>query len=53
MEINFFFPFLYICNSLSKPDDLETERLRIQREIEELENTLGANAALAGVLEGK
>ncbi|KAK7165013.1 hypothetical protein R3I94_003408 [Phoxinus phoxinus] len=33
------------------PDDLETERQRIQREIEELENTLGANAALAGVLQ--
>ncbi|XP_067294277.1 snRNA-activating protein complex subunit 4 isoform X2 [Pseudorasbora parva] len=32
-------------------DDLETERLRIQREIEELENTLGANAALADVLQ--
>ncbi|XP_050966732.1 LOW QUALITY PROTEIN: snRNA-activating protein complex subunit 4 [Labeo rohita] len=31
-------------------DDLEAERLRIQREIEELENTLGANAALADVL---
>ncbi|XP_026067901.1 snRNA-activating protein complex subunit 4 isoform X2 [Carassius auratus] len=33
-------------------DDLEAERLRIQREIEELENTLGANAALADVLDG-
>ncbi|XP_051748611.1 snRNA-activating protein complex subunit 4 isoform X3 [Ctenopharyngodon idella] len=33
------------------PNDLEAERLRIQREIEELENTLGANAALADVLE--
>ncbi|XP_056093844.1 snRNA-activating protein complex subunit 4 [Rhinichthys klamathensis goyatoka] len=32
-------------------DDLETERQRIQREIEELENTLGANAALANVLQ--
>ncbi|XP_077087790.1 snRNA-activating protein complex subunit 4 isoform X2 [Siphateles boraxobius] len=32
-------------------DDLETERQRIQREIEELENTLGANAALADVLQ--
>ncbi|XP_043095729.1 snRNA-activating protein complex subunit 4 [Puntigrus tetrazona] len=31
-------------------NDLEAERLRIQREIEELENTLGANAALADVL---
>ncbi|XP_016130841.1 snRNA-activating protein complex subunit 4-like [Sinocyclocheilus grahami] len=32
-------------------DDLEAERLRIQREIEELENTLGANAALVDVLD--
>ncbi|KAK2911714.1 hypothetical protein Q8A67_003847 [Cirrhinus molitorella] len=32
-------------------DDLEAERLRIQREIEELENTLGVNAALADVLD--
>ncbi|XDV20241.1 hypothetical protein PO909_025598 [Leuciscus waleckii] len=32
-------------------DDLETERQRIQREIEELENTLGANAALADILQ--
>ncbi|XP_059405248.1 snRNA-activating protein complex subunit 4 [Carassius carassius] len=32
-------------------DDLEAERLRIQREIEELENTLGANAVLADVLD--
>lgn len=32
-------------------DDLEAERLRIQREIEELENTLGANAALADDLD--
>lgn len=32
---------------------MEAERLRIQREIEELENTLGANAALADVLDGE
>uniref|UniRef100_A0A671KW72 snRNA-activating protein complex subunit 4-like n=1 Tax=Sinocyclocheilus anshuiensis TaxID=1608454 RepID=A0A671KW72_9TELE len=32
-------------------DDLEAKRLRIQREIEELENTLGANAALVDVLD--
>ncbi|XP_009300052.3 snRNA-activating protein complex subunit 4 isoform X1 [Danio rerio] len=32
-------------------DDLETERLRIQREIEELENALGADAALENVLQ--
>ncbi|XP_073697293.1 snRNA-activating protein complex subunit 4 [Garra rufa] len=32
-------------------DDLEAERLRIQREIDELENTLGANAALVDVLD--
>jgi len=42
----------YACNSLLKHDDLETERQRIQREIEALENTLGANAALADVLQG-
>nr|XP_055045846.1 snRNA-activating protein complex subunit 4-like isoform X2 [Misgurnus anguillicaudatus] len=32
-------------------DDLETERQRIQREIEELENTLGVNAELVDIEE--